>query len=483
MGGVRLGPGPSLRGDGGDRRSRAAPRPRRSPRSATCTAAPRGARSTTAGTASAVTATPATGRGRTRRGSIPSRGTSPPRVFKCRSTPTGTLPTDEDLYHSVSRGFVTTNMPPWFPLTSRPGSTGGLHQDVLAALGDQGPGTPITVPPETPATMESILHGRELFQKMECWKCHGPAGHGDGPSASTLTDSKDNPIRPYNFASGSRFKCGATNEDLYRIFMTGLDGTPMPSFADNIQPAEAWDLVHFLRTLQPVKTPEAAGLAGLASRRMPTSSSRSARQGPGSDRPDSLIEERATRCVPGSVASSAWWWRPLLVMGALARAGESRRQPITGTVTFTGTPPKMKPIDMAKEPTCASQHPTPVMTETVVTGPGNTVQNVVVYISAGDQPAPGAGGAGALRPEGVRVHAARRRPAGRPAAGDLQQRPDVPQHPPAGEGQPGVEQVPAARHARRSRRPTTSPSSSRSSATSIPGCTATSRCWAPRTTR
>ena len=56
--------------------------------------------------------------------------------------------------------------------------------------------------------MESILHGRELFQKMECWKCHGPAGHGDGPSASTLTDSKDNPIRPYNFATGSRFKCG-----------------------------------------------------------------------------------------------------------------------------------------------------------------------------------------------------------------------------------------------------------------------------------
>jgi plastocyanin len=60
---------------------------------------------------------------------------------------------------------------------------------------------------------------------------------------------------------------------------------------------------------------------------------------------------------------------------------------ISGTVTFTGTPPKMRPIDMAKEPSCASQHPTPVMTENVVTGPGNTVQWVVVYISAGDQPA------------------------------------------------------------------------------------------------
>jgi cytochrome c oxidase cbb3-type subunit 2 len=180
-------------------------------------------------------------------------------VFKCRSTPTGTLPTDDDLFQSVSRGLDRTNMPSWRPLSKQ------ARVDLVAYIKTfstrwttESPGTPITIPPETPATMESILHGRELFQKMECWKCHGPAGHGDGPSASTLTDSKDNPIRPYNFASGSRFKCGDTNEDLYRIFMTGVDGTPMPSFADNLQPQDAWDLVHFLRTLQPLDTPEAA---------------------------------------------------------------------------------------------------------------------------------------------------------------------------------------------------------------------------------
>jgi len=84
------------------------------------------------------------------------------------------------------------------------------------------------------------------------------AGHGDGQSAKTLTDNKENPIPPYNFSTGSRFKCGVTNRDLYRIFMTGLDGTPMPSFADDLKPGEAWDLVHFLRTLQPLETPEAA---------------------------------------------------------------------------------------------------------------------------------------------------------------------------------------------------------------------------------
>lgn len=56
---------------------------------------------------------------------------------------------------------------------------------------------------------------------------------------------------------------------------------------------------------------------------------------------------------------------------------------ISGKVTYTGTPAKQHPIDMSKEPSCAKQHATPVMTEGVVTGSGNTLANVVVYISAG----------------------------------------------------------------------------------------------------
>jgi cytochrome c oxidase cbb3-type subunit 2 len=181
-------------------------------------------------------------------------------TFKCRSTPTGTLPTDEDLFDSVTRGFVTTNMPSWRALTAE------QRADLIAMVKAFSPrwetdkaGTPISIPPETPITAESILHGRELFDKLQCWKCHGPEGRGDGPSALTLTDTKGNPIRPYDFTTGERFKCGSTNRDLYRIFMTGLDGTPMPSFADNVKPEEAWDLVHFLRTMQvSLKTPELA---------------------------------------------------------------------------------------------------------------------------------------------------------------------------------------------------------------------------------
>ena len=179
-------------------------------------------------------------------------------TFKCRSTPTGTLPTDEDLYNAITRGFVTTNMPSWRPLSPY------QRADLVAFVKTwsprwvkEKPGTPLNIPPETPITIDSILRGRAMFQKLECWKCHGPDGHGDGPSASTLTDDKGNPIKPYNFSAGERFMCGDTNRDLYRIFMTGLDGSPMPSFADVVKPDEAWDLVHFLRTLMPLHTQEA----------------------------------------------------------------------------------------------------------------------------------------------------------------------------------------------------------------------------------
>src|SRR6266705_1061819 len=87
--------------------------------------------------------------------------------------------------------------------------------------------------------------------------------------------------------------------------------------------------------------------------------------------------------------------RDLMLLGAVALAGTAmmagRGTPpaagtISGKVTYTGTPPKMKPIDMAKEPFCARLHAAaPVLTENAVTGPGNALRWVLVYVSAGDQ--------------------------------------------------------------------------------------------------
>jgi cytochrome c oxidase cbb3-type subunit 2 len=173
-------------------------------------------------------------------------------VFRCRSTPTGTLPTDEDLFDTIARGLDRSNMPPWNTFTKKE------RADLVAWIKHfsprwqtEKPGTPIQIPPEPEVTTERVKAGEDVFNRVQCWKCHGVEGKANGPSASTLQDDLGRPILPYNFAEGGRFKCGSTDEDLYRIFMTGLDGTPMPSFADNLKPDEAWDLVFYLRTLQP----------------------------------------------------------------------------------------------------------------------------------------------------------------------------------------------------------------------------------------
>jgi cytochrome c oxidase cbb3-type subunit 2 len=180
-------------------------------------------------------------------------------VFKCRSTPTGTLPTDEDLYDTIARGMDRSNMPQWSTFTKQ------QRADLVAWVKhfsprwtNEKPGTPITIPAEPEVTPERIKAGRDVFARVQCWKCHGVLGLADGPSAATLTDDLGRAIAPYNFAEGARPKCGDTDKDIYRIFMTGLDGTPMPSFADNIKPDEAWDLVFYLRTLMSQHSKEKA---------------------------------------------------------------------------------------------------------------------------------------------------------------------------------------------------------------------------------
>jgi mono/diheme cytochrome c family protein len=187
-------------------------------------------------------------------------------IFKCRSTPTGTLPTDQDLYDTIGRGVDRSAMPIWNVFTKQE------RADLVAWVKhfsprfvSEKPGTPIQIPPEPEITPERVKAGRDVFARVQCWKCHGVQGMANGPSASTLQDDLGRPIAAFNFTDGSRPKCGSTDQDIYRIFMTGLDGTPMPSFADNIKPDEAWDLVFYLRSLmsEPSKEKDIAKQLGL----------------------------------------------------------------------------------------------------------------------------------------------------------------------------------------------------------------------------
>jgi plastocyanin len=56
---------------------------------------------------------------------------------------------------------------------------------------------------------------------------------------------------------------------------------------------------------------------------------------------------------------------------------------ITGTVTFAGKAPALKPLAMDADPACAKMHKGPVPAEMLVLGSGNTMANIMVWVSKG----------------------------------------------------------------------------------------------------
>ncbi len=170
-------------------------------------------------------------------------------VFKWRSTPSGSLPLVSDLDKRILEGVYGTSMPPWYPIGHK------ARLDLIAYIQTFSPRwkseqsqEPIEIPEEPSYTQESVERGGAVFEKNECAKCHGTEGRGDGPASTSLKDDWGNPIVPYDLTKG-HLKGGNTAKDIYRVLMTGLSGTPMPSFSRAIEPADAWDLVHYIQSL------------------------------------------------------------------------------------------------------------------------------------------------------------------------------------------------------------------------------------------
>jgi mono/diheme cytochrome c family protein len=186
-------------------------------------------------------------------------------VFKYRSTPSGSLPTDDDLARAIRRGLPGSGMLPQDSLTD------GEVRDVIAYIktfsprfAAEPPPKPITIPPAPAANPALLVRGKELYREMKCPECHGPAGRGDGDSAGSLKDDRGYPVRPADLARRP-LKAGDGPEAIYRTLATGVGGTGMPSYLDALTPEELWTLVRFVETLRPagmVDTPARDELAG-----------------------------------------------------------------------------------------------------------------------------------------------------------------------------------------------------------------------------
>jgi DMSO reductase family type II enzyme heme b subunit len=184
--------------------------------------------------------------------------------YKIKSTEGDEFPSRDDLIQVIAEGMPGSTMPAWGDILSE-GEIGAVA-DYVQTFGrffsQEGYGTTtIDVPGRPNPSDESIERGRVLYeQDADCFKCHGAAGRGDGPSAFELADNAGNVIYPADLTQPWFFRGGAEPEDIYLRLRTGLTGSPMPSFAEAISEEDTWHLVNYVLSLAPEEAPEPAVL-------------------------------------------------------------------------------------------------------------------------------------------------------------------------------------------------------------------------------
>lgn len=110
-------------------------------------------------------------------------------------------------------------------------------------------GKPISIAKEISASKASLEKGKQVYQDLECFKCHGQEGRGDGPSAPELEDDWGNRTWPANLTKPWLYRGGSSAKDIFVRFNTGMAGTPMPSYADSIEPEQSWHLTNYVKFL------------------------------------------------------------------------------------------------------------------------------------------------------------------------------------------------------------------------------------------
>jgi cytochrome c oxidase cbb3-type subunit 2 len=169
-------------------------------------------------------------------------------VYKLRSTPTGSIPTDRDLFMTVTRGVHGTPMLPWKALSEEERWALVYQLKSLSVrFREERPARPITVPAPPKEDRPLRERGAALYRKLLCAHCHGEEGAGDGVAARVYERTDDRQVRVRDFTRG-RFIRGAEMQDLYLTLRTGLEGTPMGAY-DTLRDDEVWALAAYVRSL------------------------------------------------------------------------------------------------------------------------------------------------------------------------------------------------------------------------------------------
>ena len=97
-----------------------------------------------------------------------------------------------------------------------------------------------------PETVETITAGKIIYEK-KCYYCHGIKGDGNG-SVSPRLDPKprDFTTNEYKIRSTQLSEL-PTDEDIFRIITSGIEGTAMPSWK-TLSEEDRWQVIDYIKT-------------------------------------------------------------------------------------------------------------------------------------------------------------------------------------------------------------------------------------------
>ncbi|VAX08032.1 hypothetical protein MNBD_GAMMA26-1695 [hydrothermal vent metagenome] len=172
-------------------------------------------------------------------------------MFKFRTTVTGALPTDEDLFRIITRGIPGTEMPGWEGLPEQLRWALLYYIKTFAedfADPELDPNKfVITLSPKVPSSPASIAKGKVLYEENKCWECHGKELRGDG--RTNLKNDWGDQTRVPNLRYGWNYRGGRMPEDIVYSFIAGLNGTAMPSYEDSIKDEDRWHLANYMASI------------------------------------------------------------------------------------------------------------------------------------------------------------------------------------------------------------------------------------------
>ena len=166
------------------------------------------------------------------------------------------VPSDEDLFRTISRGMPGSAMPSWADLPEetrwalvhyvKSFSTRPLDVEetyVPTQPYEEGKGI-IQVPPQPEYDARAEARAREVFARG-CAPCHGVSGRGDGQQEQF--DSQGRPTRPRDLTAGV-FKGSPEPEQVYRRLVAGLPGSPMP-MNPYLNGEDGWHLANYVLSM------------------------------------------------------------------------------------------------------------------------------------------------------------------------------------------------------------------------------------------